>query len=144
MMRYIGEGITRTKEEASEKLDQIIQGYNLSEGLGIMLASRKTDGHPIGHAGLVPQTVDGEIKIELGYWINEPFWNNGFATEAAKFFQHYGMNQLRLFEIISIIQLNNKFSKKVALKTGMKLNRKTMYKGKEVYIYNWVTNHSKL
>jgi ribosomal-protein-alanine N-acetyltransferase len=37
-------------------------------------------GEFIGSAGMV---CDGN-RVELGYWIGEPFWNRGFATEAVR------------------------------------------------------------
>lgn len=38
-------------------------------------------GRFIGCAGIEPHEDDA--TVELGYWIGEPFWNRGFATEAA-------------------------------------------------------------
>lgn len=47
---------------------------------GVVLAVTEADsGAFLGCAGLEPK----ERGLELGYWIGEPFWNRGFATEAA-------------------------------------------------------------
>ncbi len=39
------------------------------------------DGRLLGCCGIEPQ--DDPSTLELGYWIGEPFWGKGFATEAA-------------------------------------------------------------
>lgn len=39
------------------------------------------NGRFLGCCGIEPQ--DDPATLELGYWIGEPFWGNGFATEAA-------------------------------------------------------------
>jgi RimJ/RimL family protein N-acetyltransferase len=38
-----------------------------------------TDGTLVGCAGLTAT----DRGLELGYWVGEPFWNKGYATEAA-------------------------------------------------------------
>ena len=40
---------------------------------------RKDDGAFVGCAGLNAT----DLGLELGYWIGEPYWKNGYATEAA-------------------------------------------------------------
>lgn len=39
------------------------------------------NGRFVGCVGIEPH--DDERAVELGYWIGEPFWNRGYATEAA-------------------------------------------------------------
>ncbi len=34
--------------------------------------------------GLIGISVDGEENLEIGYWLGEPFWGNGYATEAGR------------------------------------------------------------
>lgn len=34
-------------------------------------------------AGVIGLHFGGEIKPELGYWLGEPYWGHGFATQAA-------------------------------------------------------------
>ena len=36
---------------------------------------------PIGVIGLDP---DGEMTVEVGYWLGRPYWDRGYATEALK------------------------------------------------------------
>ncbi len=40
----------------------------------------KANGQLIGNISLVAINVD---QAELGYWLGEPFWNQGYGSEAA-------------------------------------------------------------
>ena len=41
-----------------------------------------TQGEPIGGVGLQPMADVARFTAEVGYWLGEPFWGRGFATEA--------------------------------------------------------------
>lgn len=56
---------------------------------------------------------------ELGYWIGEPFWGNGYATEAAKAILAYGFTVLGLNKIHAHHMTDNAASGKVMQKIGM-------------------------
>lgn len=59
-------------------------------------------------------------KGELGYWIAEPFWGYGFATEAARVMTKFGFKALGLRRITASTRLPNKASMKVLMKCGFK------------------------
>lgn len=106
------------------------------EGRGGMnaLILKSTD-KLIGLCGLLPQTVDTIQELEMGYSILPLYWGRGFATEAAKKCRIFaGKNQLAN-SLISIIQVDNIASQSVALKTGMELDKTTMYHDNIVHIY---------
>ncbi|GGF90418.1 hypothetical protein GCM10010916_04730 [Paenibacillus abyssi] len=54
-----------------------------SDGFGLWAVCLKETGQLIGDYGLVKQTIDGRIEVEVGYHTNKRFWSKGFATEAA-------------------------------------------------------------
>ncbi len=58
-------------------------------------------------------------KAEMGYWIAEPFWNKGFASEACKEIVNYGFFRLDLNKIYATHFLFNGASEKVLQKIGM-------------------------
>jgi len=62
---------------------------------------------------------------ELGYWIGEPFWNRGIATEATEEILKFGFEQLNLKAIYATCNIHNKASWKVLLNNGMVKNRMT-------------------
>ena len=57
---------------------------------------------------------------EIGYWIGEPFWNKGIATEAVKLITDYGLKELGLVRIHTGIFEYNTASMKVLEKCGYK------------------------
>ena len=73
MMQYIGNGHTRNIEEAHTFLERILGHYEQNKEFGLKLLIRKEDGIPVGHAGIVPQHIDGENELEIGYWITRKF-----------------------------------------------------------------------
>lgn len=56
---------------------------------------------------------------ELGYWIAEPFWNNGFATEAVGRMLRFGFENLDLNKIFALHLVDNPASGKVMINNGM-------------------------
>lgn len=64
--------------------------------------------------GFLPKTKNGEI----GYWIGEPYWNKGYASEAAKALVDYGFAQLKLNRIYGRYLTFNPASRKVMEKIG--------------------------
>lgn len=58
-------------------------------------------------------------RAELGFWIGEPFWNQGYISEATKEVLRFGFEELGLNKIIAHHFLNNPASGKVMRKNGM-------------------------
>ena len=70
--------------------------------------------------GAIGLTIDGRFnKAELGYWIGKPFWNKGYATEAAKAVIGFGFGELRLNRIGAGHFARNPSSGRVMEKIGM-------------------------
>ncbi|UFJ61024.1 GNAT family N-acetyltransferase [Brevibacillus sedimenti] len=135
VVRYIGHGKPRTDEEVTRFYDWVQQSY--ASGLGLMVAVRKQDMQPIGHAGLVQQIVDGKPETEIGYWMAKEYWGNGYASEAAMAFREYGVAAKGLRRLICLIQPGNAASARVAQKIGMFREKETVFKEKLVHVYAW-------
>lgn len=56
---------------------------------------------------------------ELGYWIGKPYWNRGYATEAAGAIIAYGFGGLGLNRIYAMYFTRNPASARVMQKCGM-------------------------
>ncbi|RPF52055.1 ribosomal-protein-alanine N-acetyltransferase [Aquisalibacillus elongatus] len=136
MVKHIGEGKTRDIEGTRQFLEWIYHTYRLSADLGLMVLQHKENNQPIGHAGLVPQTINGVAEIEIGYWIARKHWGKGYATEAAEALKDFGQNNLGKERFISLIQPENIASRKVASKIGMSLEKEIQLKGQDVQIYS--------
>lgn len=61
------------------------------------------------------------LRAELGYWIGVPFWNRGYATEAAEAVIKFGFDELGLNRIEAHHFSRNPASGRVMEKLGMTL-----------------------
>lgn len=109
---------------------------------GMNALIEKQSGKLIGHCGLLVQTIDEQLELEIGYSLLPQFWNQGFATEAAIKCRNYAFENNFSDSLISIISLTNKPSERVAKKIGMKTDKRTIYNNNKVNIFriyksNW-------
>ena len=80
--------------------------------------TRRTDKNLIGGIAL---RLDRENEsAELGYWIGKPYWNHGYATEAAKTVVAYSFEVLKLNRIHAKHFKRNVASGRVLEKVGMR------------------------
>lgn len=90
----------------------------IAEGEIIFALVLKTDATLIGAMGLVVNR-DHE-NAELGYWIGKPYWNHGYATEAARAAVAYAFSVVRLRRVFAHHFSRNVASGRVMKKIGMK------------------------
>jgi RimJ/RimL family protein N-acetyltransferase len=79
------------------------------------LATRREDGDVIGAAGFIAME-NGEA--ELGYWVGEPFWGRGFATEAAQAVVDHAFSRSAVARMIACCRVTNAASRRVLEKCG--------------------------
>lgn len=78
---------------------------------------RTDDDELIGAIGL---TIDrSHLRAELGYWIGVRYWNQGYATEAARAILSCGFDELGLNRIYAVHLVRNPASGRVMQKVGM-------------------------
>ncbi|WP_228547526.1 GNAT family N-acetyltransferase [Filobacillus milosensis] len=135
VVRYIGHGTVKTEDEMKAFFRWIQHTYVQHADFGLKVVCLKENDEPIGHAGLVPQTIEGVNELEVGYWIGRRYWRNGYASEIAEELKRYGFENLNRQRLNSLIQPENEGSVKVAKKIGMKLDKKIKLKGKDVHVY---------
>ncbi len=90
-------------------------------GYGLFSALLKANGELVGDCGLEMMVFEGERVAELGYDFRSDVWNQGLATEAAGAVRDYAFNELSLPQLVSLIQVGNQASRRVAEKMGMQL-----------------------
>lgn len=95
----------------------------------------KSTGELIGLCGLLIQEVDGARELEIAYSLLPEYWGQGFASEAAEKCKAYAFENVLAKSLISIIQVDNLPSQKVALHIGMVLGKTTTYSDNEVHIF---------
>ncbi len=125
---------TSTYEETKQQIERIMNNYE-QYGWGLWATIHKADNQFIGRCGLIPQLVDGQQEVEIGYLLAKEYWRQGLATEAAIAIRNYGFEQLGFYRLISLIDHGNIASQKVAIKNGMKYEKDAQMWGKSVRVY---------
>ena len=75
----------------------------------------ENDANLLGSIGL----ERGETgEYELGYWLGEPYWNLGFASEAARGILAFGFEELGLSYVRARCTADNRASARVLAKAG--------------------------
>lgn len=108
--------------------------YENNEG-GMNALIDKITNKLVGHCGLLKQTVDSFSEIEIAYSLLPEFWNQGYATEAAKKCRMFAFENNLSKSLISIISLTNLPSERVAIKIGMTLDKATFYNKNKVNVF---------
>ncbi len=91
----------------------------------------ENDGTHIGGIGL---HLSDEHKAEVGYWLGEKYWGNGYMTKALKQILDFGFNELKLVRITAHIFEGNIPSEKLLGRCGFEYEgfmKKMYYKNNE-------------
>jgi [ribosomal protein S5]-alanine N-acetyltransferase len=75
------------------------------------------DGEVVGVMALM---MKDEGIAEIGYWVAVPFWNRGYASEAARAVLRYGFEERGLHRIFAGVFTRNPASARVLEKCGLK------------------------
>lgn len=104
-------------EEDARRWVRITQ-ENFAQQTGYAFAvALKATGDFIGGIGL---TVDRRFdRAEAGYWLGQPYWGQGLASEALAALLQFGFAELGLNKIYATHIASNPASGRVMLKNGM-------------------------
>ncbi|RYD76014.1 MAG: N-acetyltransferase [Sphingobacteriales bacterium] len=106
-----------------------------TNGDGLYALIHKETGKIVGMCGLIIQDVDDKKELEIGYHLLPQYWKNGFATEAAGFCKSFVRENKLAGSVISLIDLHNINSQKVAERNGLERQKQTVFKNIAAYIY---------
>ncbi|PLR66274.1 MULTISPECIES: GNAT family N-acetyltransferase [Bacillaceae] len=132
-MRYYPS--TKDEKQTLEWIEWTLNNY-IKYGTGLWIVEDKQTGDFLGQCGIVPQEVDNVIEMEIGYLFAKRVWGNGYATEAAIACKKYGFEQLNLKKMVSLPDVNNLPSARVAERIGMKAEKTIKKWGKDVFVYS--------
>jgi RimJ/RimL family protein N-acetyltransferase len=100
------------------------------------------NGQIAGSMGIILSDDVYRTSVEVGYFIGEPFWGKGIATQALQQLLQYIPAQFNVVRIVARVYEYNKASMKVLQKCGFYLEgiqRKAAIKNKQlVDVYLWV------
>ncbi len=104
-----------TPESGKEWLDKIV-GAEPVINFAIDL-----DGIAIGGIGIILNSDVYVMSTEIGYWLGEPFWGQGIATEAVRQMAEYVFYYFNIVRIYAEVFEINKSSMRVLEKNGFYL-----------------------
>lgn len=133
VMKYSVSGVM-SFEQTRQFLERILATYQC-RGFGLWAVEYKATGRVIGYCGYYFQEIDGKEEVELGYRLARSFWGQGLATEAARSMVDYAFSVLKLPRLVSIIDVENIGSIKVAEKCGLIYFKTIEFHGITVRIY---------
>ena len=117
------------EEDAIYRLNFVLQGFKNKERY-VFAITLKDSKELIGEIGLHLDKTNN--NAQLGYWIAEPFWGKGIATEATSEILKFGFEKLNLNKIYAThypenkasgkVMLNNKMIKEAELKEHYRIN----------------------
>ena len=100
------------------------------------------EGEPCGGIGIILKDDIFRMNVELGYWIAEPFWGMGLATEAVRLMTDHAFSHFAINRIVAEVFEYNPSSMRVLEKNGYYLqtvSRKGILKNEYLYdSYIWV------
>lgn len=135
-----------TREQTTVFLNKLIDWER--RGLPSQFAViHRNDNRLIGYCGFFHQQVDETDEIEIGYRLSSDYWSRGLATEAAQAVRDHGFRDLKLPRVISLIHPDNLPSRRVAEKSGMKIEKKTVFRGFPTLVFaitrqRWLAEHA--
>ncbi len=138
VMRYIGNGATRTAKQSSRAIGRFENEWN-ERGFGLFAVEAKQTGDLLGFTGLSWPDFMPEVfpSVEIGWRFSKSSWGMGYASEAAAAALSHGVSMQGITDIVSIYQLENLASQRIMQKLGMVFDRKTIDPtcGREVEVY---------
>ena len=129
VMRYIGQGGPRTREQAREWLEKNELRWR-ENGFGIWAAVEKATGELAGWCGLA--RLDGSDEVEVGYGLGRSSWGRGLATEAARASLRYGFEHVGLTRIVAVVNPANHASRHVIEKLGLRYVKDAYHYGADL------------
>ncbi|GEK58996.1 N-acetyltransferase [Marinococcus halophilus] len=120
VMRYYAD--LKSEKEINEWIHWNKSHY-LSYGVGMWIVEDRHTQSFIGQCGLVPERIEGNISIELGYLLTPENWGLGYASESAAMVRDFAFYSLAIPKLVSVIDPANTPSIKVAENIGMTYQR---------------------
>ena len=97
------------------------QKHYQEHGFSLYAVELKPNHEFIGFVGLMIPSFEAPFMpaVEIGWRLASKHWNQGYATEAAKYVLNHAFHHLDLKEVVSFTAINNLASRRVMEKIGL-------------------------
>ena len=106
-----------------------IEGHWRQNGFGDFGVVARDSGALIGFAGL--HHIAGMAEVNLGYALLPAYWRRGLGAELCAALLAHGFTDLRLPEIVAVVDPRNLASVALAERSGLAINRETTWQGQQ-------------
>jgi [ribosomal protein S5]-alanine N-acetyltransferase len=103
------------------------------DGFGMWIAAERSSGRVVGHCGL--QRLEDGDEVEVGYYFGQTAWGRGYATEAGRACLRFGFGDRNLSRIVAVVRLENRSSRRVLEKIGLRHERDGRFYGFDAALY---------
>ncbi|HKW62150.1 MAG TPA: GNAT family N-acetyltransferase [Candidatus Acidoferrum sp.] len=118
VMRYITGGVPWSDERIQLFVNRQVEQFS-ERGFGRWKLLLKPNQEMIGFCGV--GFWRDSPDLEIGWWLAQPYWGRGLATEAARVALRDAFERIGLDRIISIARPANVASTRIMEKLGLKL-----------------------
>lgn len=131
--RWLGDGpwlgaAARARSRAT--LERFAEGW-AAHGWGVWAVADRATGEVIGQCGLKPLRLEAEgpVEVEVLYALERRHWGRGLASEAARAALDHGFGPLALPRIVAVARPDNRASRAVLEKLGLRYERDLILAG---------------
>lgn len=113
-------------------------------GYGLYSVILKSNQELMGDCGLEHAEFEGQLCVEIGYDLLSKYWNQGYATEAARAVRDHAIEKLNIAQklLCCFIRRPNRASQRVAEKIGMHRVKRFEKNGIEYFLYAFSHDYS--
>ena len=143
VMRFLG-GAPEGDVGADAVVERWLARWD-ANGFGQLVVVRREDGRFVGRSGLLvwdrstweQSTIRdaAEPEVELGWTLVREHWGNGYATEAARAARDWAFETVGVDRLISLVDLENARSLRVAERLGATQTETVTLKGKQTAVW---------
>jgi [ribosomal protein S5]-alanine N-acetyltransferase len=134
VMRYVNKGEPWSDAKVREFIARQMR-HIARKGFSFWKIQRKPDGRLIGLCGLFALPLGCRTEVEIGWWLAPPFWRRGLASEAASAVMNFALKNLPVERIVAVAIAENRASRRIMQKIGMRYERTISHRGYRVVLY---------
>jgi RimJ/RimL family protein N-acetyltransferase len=131
-LRHMGPQFRPTRDKVLFGYGRIAEHW-LRMGYGEWALELKGEGRLFGYCGLRHLVPTDEV--ELFYGADPAYWGRGLVTEAARAALRYGFGRAGLARVMAVTDKENRGSRRVMEKCGLRYERDDFYFGVPVVYY---------